>query len=78
MLICLGNRTYYIANIYIKGGQRMKAICLAKKCVYRTYTENGTYYCPFGKCPFNKAKEINNDRKRAEQPILHRTENKKA
>ena len=56
----------------------MKAICMAKKCVYRTYTANGTWYCPFGKCPFNMSKEINNDRKGTKQSILHRAENKKA
>lgn len=58
-------------------GKTMKAICLKKKCVYITYVEDGVWYCPFGKCPFNKSKEINNDRERVEQPILHRAENKK-
>lgn len=56
----------------------MKAICFKKKCVWRTLTADGEWYCPFGKCPFNMAKEINNDRERVEQPILHKKENKKA
>lgn len=56
----------------------MKAVCLKKNCDFRILTESGIYYCPFGKCPFNMSKEIENDRKATEQSLLHREKNNKA
>ena len=54
----------------------MKGICFKKQCVWRTQIDKFTYYCPFGKCPFQG--EINNDRERVREPVLHKRENKKA
>ena len=54
----------------------MKGICFKKQCVWRTEIENGIYYCPFWKCPFQG--EIDNDRERVGKPVLHKRENKKA
>jgi hypothetical protein len=34
----------------------MKAICMKKKCVWRTWIGGDKYFCPFAKCPY--AKEI--------------------
>lgn len=45
----------------------MKSVCFKEKCVYRTLTENGIHYCPFGICPFNKPKKTENDKKINEQ-----------
>ena len=53
----------------------MKAICMKKKCVWRTKIENGTYYCPFGKCPFNMSRGIANDRERVKQAMVHKQKN---
>ena len=56
----------------------MRGYCYRKKCVWRTQVDKHTYYCPFKECPLNEQGEIDNDRKRVEQPISHRTTNKKA
>lgn len=53
----------------------MKAVCFKKHCVWRTQIETGKYFCPFWKCPYEGV--INNDRKRAEQAVLDKEENKK-
>lgn len=54
----------------------MKGICFKKQCVWRTQIDKFTYYCPFVKCPFQG--EIDNDRERVKEPVLHRAKNKKA
>ena len=53
----------------------MKGICFKKQCVWRTQIDKFTYYCPFGKCPFQG--EINNDRERVGQTSSHKKENQK-
>lgn len=44
-------------------------ICLAERCVWRTQVDEKRAYCPFGKCPYNVAKEykkvVQNDYKNA-------------
>ena len=36
----------------------MKAICIKKKCVWRTLIGDNKYYCPFAKCLYGKSMEI--------------------
>ena len=35
----------------------MKAICLKKKCIWRTRISDNQYFCPFGRCPYGKSIE---------------------